>query len=66
MGCTRSARETTTEEMMTEIKWMAGTVYVPFRENADIAIQNFLNGRPLYDGFLPSRVIPPRPPVETP
>lgn len=43
---------------MTELRIRTGCLAIPFRENADIAVENFLAGRPLDDGQKPARYVP--------
>lgn len=40
------------------VRFLTGSVYIPFEENYRITLDNLLNGRPLHEGLLPNRIIP--------
>ncbi len=41
-----------------ELKIRTGSIYIPFDRNAKIAMDNFLNGKPLFENQLPNVYFP--------
>lgn len=40
-----------------EIEIRTGVAIVPFEQNVRIALENFWNGRPLFKGQIPGRIV---------